>query len=65
MKTILETAKRTDTGVEHEISTVLFTVVSASALLLGIWAGACLIGAVLDHGLLTLLRGYLTAVTGY
>lgn len=65
MKTILETVKRTETTFEHEISTVLFTVVSASALLVGIWAAACLIGAVLNHGLLKLLRGYLTAVTGF
>lgn len=65
MKTILDTAKRTEIDVEHEVSTVLFTVISASALIIGLWAAACIIGGLFNHGLIVMLRGYLTAVTGF
>lgn len=65
MKTILDSARRTDTDVEHELSTVLFTVISASALIIGLWAAACIIGGLFSHGLIAMLRGYVTAVTGF
>lgn len=65
MKTILDTAKRTDIDVEREVSTVLFTVISTSALIVGLWAAACIIGGLFNHGLVAMLRGYVTAVTGF
>jgi hypothetical protein len=65
MKTILQTTKRTETDIEYEIATALFTVVAASSVLIGLWAVVCLASGIFSHGLVATLRGYLTAVTGF
>jgi len=65
MKTILETNKLTDTDIKHETSIVLMTVFSVSALLIGLWAFACVVGGLFNHGLVAMVRGYITAITGY
>lgn len=65
MKTLINTTRRTETDVGHEVSVALFTVIGASAALIGIWATACLIGGLASKGFLTMLRGYITAITGY
>lgn len=64
MKTLLKTAKRTETNLEHEVSHFLFTFISASALLLGIWGAVCLISGLLSDGFASMARGYLSAITG-
>ena len=65
MKTILETTRMTETEVTHDVLSVLMTLLSASALLIGVWAAACFVGALWSHGLISVLRGYVTAVTGF
>jgi len=65
MKTILGTTRVTETEVTHDVLSVLMTLVSASALLIGIWAAACFVGALFSHGLSGLVKGYITAVTGF
>jgi hypothetical protein len=65
MKTFINTTRRTETDVEHEVSVALFTVISVSASLIGLWAVACLIGGLVNNGVLPMIRGYITAVTGY
>jgi hypothetical protein len=64
MKTITTTTSRTETDVQHEVSGFLFTIVSASALILGIWGIACLASGLLNGSLMSLVRGYVTAITG-
>jgi hypothetical protein len=65
MKSITRTTRRIETEVEHDVSTVLFNVFTASAMLIGVWAAACLIGGLVSHGFVGMVRGYITAVTGY
>lgn len=65
MKSMIRTTRRTETDIEHDVSHALFTVFSVSAALIGIWAAACLIGGLLNHGLVAMVRGYITAVTGF
>ena len=65
MKTFINTTRRTETDVRHEVSVALFTVIGASASLIGLWAAACMIGGIVNKGFLPMLRGYITAITGY
>ncbi len=65
MKTIIETTRTTETEVTHDVLGVLMALLSASAILIGLWSAACFIGALVNHGLVSVLRGYLTAVTGF
>ena len=64
MNTIIETSKRTETDLEHEVSQFSFKIVSITALLFGIWGAACLISGLLSNGVSEMARGYLTAITG-
>jgi len=64
MKTLINTTRRTETDVEHEMSVVLFTVITASALLIGLWAAATLISGLMSNGVWAMIRGYITAITG-
>ncbi len=65
MKTIVDSTRTTETEVTHDVLSILLTVVSASALVIGVWAMACLVSALVGHGLTALVRGYITAITGY
>ena len=64
MSTIIETRNRTETSLEHEVSHVSFTLITAAAFILGIWGVACLVSAFLASGMSGIARGYLTAITG-
>jgi hypothetical protein len=64
MKTLVKTTKRTETNLEHEVSYFLFTFISASALLLGIWGAVCLISGLVSDGFVSMARGYISAITG-
>lgn len=64
MNTILETRNRTETDLEHDVSHVSFRIVSAVALIIGIWGAACLISGLLSNGVMNMVRGYITAITG-
>lgn len=64
MKTINKTIRTTRTDVERDISTVIFSIVAVSAVLIGLWAVACLVGGILEYGLSGLASGWITAVTG-
>ena len=65
MKTILNTTNRTQTDLNHEVSGFLFTVVSASALLIGLWGVLCLMSGLLSRGPVNMVRSYITAITGW
>lgn len=64
MKTLLKTSRQTQTDVDHEISQFAFTIISATALLIGIWGAACLISGLASNGFISMVRGYITAITG-
>ena len=65
MKTIVDSTRATETEVTHDVLSILMTVVSASALAIGLWAIACFVSALVGHGLAALVRGYITAITGW
>lgn len=64
MKTLIRTTRQTETDVGHSVSVVLFTVITASAFVIGLWAFACLVGGLVSNGILPMIRGYITAITG-
>ncbi len=64
MKTMIETRTKTETDLQHEVSGFMFTVVSTSAVILGIWGIACLIGGLISSGFIGMIKGYVTAITG-
>lgn len=65
MKTIVDSTRTTETEVTHDLMSILMTVVSASALVIGVWAFACFASALFSHGLIAMVRGYITAITGF
>ena len=64
MKTLLKTTNQTRTDLNHEISQFIFTIVSATALLIGLWGAACLISGLVSNGVFAMVRGYISAITG-
>jgi len=64
MKTIVDSTRTTEIEVTHDVLGVLMTLLSVSAALIGIWAAACFVGAIVNHGLMSVIQGYVTAVTG-
>lgn len=65
MKTVVESTRTTETEVTHDVLSILMTMVSASALIIGVWAIACFVAALVNHGLTALVRGYVSAITGF
>ncbi|THB77325.1 MAG: hypothetical protein D6B25_07160 [Desulfobulbaceae bacterium] len=67
MKTLLEASRRTrtETDIEHGLFNVIFNIAAAFAILIGIWAVACLVSGFASQGPLAMFRGYLSAVTGF
>lgn len=57
---------RTEARVEAGQETAKFAVgaMGAAALLIGLWAAACLIGGLATNGIGGMVRGFITAVTG-
>ena len=64
MRTVVESTRTSETEVTHDALSILMTLVSASALIIGLWGIACFVSALLSHGLTALVRGYITAITG-
>ena len=64
MKTINKPIETTRTDVVHDVATVIFNIVAVSAVLIGLWAAACLIGGIAEHGVGGLVQGWISAVTG-
>lgn len=55
------------TGVDklaHDASQVGIGVIGVLAALIGIWGIACLIGGIANEGVLEMVNGYISAVTG-
>ena len=61
--TVTRTETTSETG--YEVSRFGLNVGMGMAALIGLWGAACLIGGLATYGLGGLLRGYLTAITGF
>ena len=57
------TEEKTDVG--HEVSRFGLNIILAMAALIGLWGTACLIGGLANNGVGGMLKGYLTALTGF
>jgi hypothetical protein len=64
MKTILQTRRQTKTELDQEIFQFMFSVILVSAVLIGIWGVACLLGGIIANGIVPMVKGYVTAITG-
>ena len=64
MNTRIETRKDVRTDVGYETSRFVNTVGLIAAALVGLWGAACLIGGLADAGLVGLVKGFVSAVTG-
>lgn len=65
MKTILQTSRKTKTELDTEVGQFIFNVISVSAVLVGLWGAACLVGGLIANGVLPMVKGYITAITGF
>ena len=59
------TRTETKTEVGYEASRFGMSVGMGLAALIGLWGAACLIGGLASNGVGGMLRGYLTALTGF
>lgn len=56
--------KETESNASYETSQFALAVGMIMAALVGLWGGACLIGGLMDGGLLGLVKGLVGAITG-
>jgi len=65
MTAINKTATRTTTKVSDRTSDgITIAMMGAGSAIIGLWAVACFVGAMVTSGPLGMIRGYISAVTG-
>jgi len=64
MNARIETRKKVQTDVGYETGKFAYGVGLTAAALIGLWGAACLIGGLSDAGLVGLVKGYISAITG-
>ncbi len=64
MNARIETRKRVKADVGYETAKFTYGVGLTAAALIGLWGAACLIGGLSDAGLVGLVKGYISALTG-
>lgn len=64
MRTNALTIKETNVNIGYETSKFAMGTIIVTAALVGLWACACMISAVLNVGVVGLIKGFLTAVIG-
>ena len=57
------TEEKTDAG--NEVSRFGLNIILSMAALIGLWGTACLIGGLATNGVVGMLKGFLTALTGF
>jgi len=64
MNTRIQTQKKVKADVGYETSKFTYGVGLTVAALIGLWGAACMISGLAQVGLVDLIKGFLTAVTG-
>jgi hypothetical protein len=65
MKTTnINTTHETEINASYETSKFALTVGISMAAVIGLWGLACMVGGLVDGGLVGLLKGFITAITG-
>ena len=65
MKTPIITKRKVNVDISHEVMSFIAKVMGVSIAFIGVWAIACLVSALISVGPMQMLRGYITAITGY
>ncbi len=64
MNTQLQTTQKTKTDLNYESSKFALSVGVVSAAMIGLWGIVCLVAGVMNGGIGTMVKGYVTAITG-
>lgn len=65
MKTPIITKKKIAVDITDEVMNFMLKVITVLGTLIGFWAVSCLMAGLISVGPLKMMRGYITAVTGY
>ncbi len=65
MKSPIITREKIQVDITDEVMGFAFKLGTVLSTLIGIWAVSCLVAGVINAGPLQLVKGYLTAITGY
>lgn len=58
------TREKIETDLVHEISSFILRIGTVACIAIGIWAFTCFLSALVNYGPFTMIRSYITAVTG-
>jgi hypothetical protein len=65
MKSPIITKERVQVDITDEVMRFTLKVGTTLGALIGIWAVSCLVAGLINVGPLQMVRGYITAITGY
>lgn len=65
MKTPVITKRKVNVDITDEVMSFIAKIMGVSIAFIGVWAVACLVSAWISVGPMQMLRGYITAITGY
>lgn len=65
MKSPIITKENTQVDIADEVMGFAFSLVKVFGALFGLWAVACVVAGLISFGPLQMLRGYITAITGF
>ncbi|MFW2365805.1 MAG: hypothetical protein ACN4GW_05270 [Desulforhopalus sp.] len=65
MKSPIITREKIDTDISNEIVAFGFKIGVTGCALVGIWAVCCLLAGLASSGPVQMIRGYITAITGF
>ena len=65
MKSPIITKERVDVDISSEVMAFGLKVGVAGCAMIGIWAVCCLLAALVSSGPVQMVRGYITAITGF
>lgn len=65
MKSPIITRERVDENISSEVMAFGFKVGVTGCAMIGIWAVCCMLAALVSAGPVQMVRGYITAITGF
>ncbi|BHH84505.1 hypothetical protein [Desulforhopalus sp. 52FAK] len=65
MKSQIITKEKVNVDINDEVMGFVFTLGKVFCALIGAWAAACVVAGLISFGPLQMIRGYITAITGF
>lgn len=65
MKSLIFTTEKVQLDIADEVMSFTLKVGTALSALIGVWAVSCLVSALINVGPLQMIKGYVTALTGF